>query len=99
MNEAAAYGLAGLAIKTLLAIMTATWLVEYVAFRNLRPFWRAALTVGLAYAIVAALAGGWQRRWHGVDSHEALLYAPAALVIWLLYWRNLAKSFREEAEG
>jgi hypothetical protein len=96
MTQATAYDLAGLAIKTLLAIMTATWLVEYVAFRRLRPFWRATLTVGLAFAVVGTLAGGWQAGWHGVDRHEALRYAPAALVIWLFYWLNLSRSFRAE---
>ncbi len=96
MTQAAAYDLAGMAIKTMLAMMFVTWLVEMVAFRNLKPFWRATLTVGVTWLIVGAAAGGWQTRWHGVDWHEAARYAPAAVIVWLFYWRSLAKAWHAE---
>ena len=100
--DTSAYALAGLAIKTLLAVMVLTWLVELVAFRRLRPLLRATCTVGLAGLIAAAVAGALahtgQPRWHGIDLPEALRYLPAAIIVWLLYWRSLAKAYRDEQD-
>jgi len=96
MTEASIYALAGWAIKTLLAMMFLTWVVEIVAFRRLRPALRASCTVGLAWVIAGVAAGLWETRGHGVDMHPSLAYLPAAGVVWLFYWRSLAKAYRDE---
>ncbi len=79
-------------------------IIERFAFRSQEPDMRATSTVGLAWVIIAIIAGFGFADGGGFSPFAGLLYLPGAAIVWFWYRRRfrqlwLGGQTSEEADG
>lgn len=83
----------------LLAVVILTYLVERFAFRGRPPEQRALATVGVAWLLVAFVAGwgfanGGSFRWDA-----GLYYLPSAIAYWAFYRKRLWAAWEDNSDA
>jgi mannose/fructose/N-acetylgalactosamine-specific phosphotransferase system component IIC len=63
-------------------------IIERFAFRSQEPDVRATSTVGLAWFIIAVIAGFGFANGNGFSPSAGLLYLPGAAIVWFWYRRR-----------